>query len=188
MLRRATAFAHIAGKFAIGESAQRGGAAPPPRSSCTTAPRRRGGGASHSGWARLVVTSFSPACQRRVNAGIEKSALLAASSAGLPSCTRCRMVIVALLASARHLRRSEEHTSELQSRFDLVCRLLLEKKKKTRTEARAKAKKTMASYAAPRGRFVRKRSLASLLGTGHVAQCRSHQCPPLYCILTLCRS
>src|SRR2546421_4920861 len=28
------------------------------------------------------------------------------------------------------LRRSEEHTSELQSRSDLVCRLLLEKKKK----------------------------------------------------------
>src|SRR5438067_3258707 len=28
--------------------------------------------------------------------------------------------------------RSEEHTSELQSRFDLVCRLLLEKKKTTR--------------------------------------------------------
>src|SRR5699024_11762627 len=28
------------------------------------------------------------------------------------------------------LGRSEEHTSELQSRFDLVCRLLLEKKKK----------------------------------------------------------
>src|SRR5207249_12188727 len=27
------------------------------------------------------------------------------------------------------LHRSEEHTSELQSRFDLVCRLLLEKKK-----------------------------------------------------------
>src|SRR5437868_14749638 len=27
-----------------------------------------------------------------------------------------------------HVRRSEEHTSELQSRFDLVCRLLLEKK------------------------------------------------------------
>src|SRR5690349_16638249 len=29
--------------------------------------------------------------------------------------------------------RSEEHTSELQSRRDLVCRLLLEKKKKTKT-------------------------------------------------------
>src|SRR5437588_6589979 len=29
------------------------------------------------------------------------------------------------------LQRSEEHTSELQSHSDLVCRLLLEKKKKT---------------------------------------------------------
>src|SRR5690349_24200464 len=31
----------------------------------------------------------------------------------------------------RARKRSEEHTSELQSRRDLVCRLLLEKKKKT---------------------------------------------------------
>src|SRR5207249_3037318 len=31
--------------------------------------------------------------------------------------------------------RSEEHTSELQSRFDLVCRLLLEKKKTCRSIA-----------------------------------------------------
>src|SRR5690349_23063874 len=30
--------------------------------------------------------------------------------------------------------RSEEHTSELQSRRDLVCRLLLEKKKKKQTQ------------------------------------------------------
>src|SRR2546422_5524931 len=30
----------------------------------------------------------------------------------------------------RYLERSEEHTSELQSRLHLVCRLLLEKKKK----------------------------------------------------------
>src|SRR5207249_10195780 len=42
----------------------------------------------------------------------------------------------ALLGARRqkHLR-SEEHTSELQSRFDLVCRLLLEKKKKTNKPA-----------------------------------------------------
>src|SRR5699024_12002806 len=33
--------------------------------------------------------------------------------------------------------RSEEHTSELQSRFDLVCRLLLEKKKQ-KTKVRTK--------------------------------------------------
>src|SRR5207249_10765255 len=31
--------------------------------------------------------------------------------------------------------RSEEHTSELQSRFDLVCRLLLEKKKPGRSSS-----------------------------------------------------
>src|SRR5438067_5627447 len=37
-------------------------------------------------------------------------------------------VAAACVLSARP--RSEEHTSELQSRFDLVCRLLLEKKKK----------------------------------------------------------
>src|SRR5206468_8536568 len=33
------------------------------------------------------------------------------------------------LAVCRGKQRSEEHTSELQSRSDLVCRLLLEKKK-----------------------------------------------------------
>src|SRR3989475_8728406 len=32
----------------------------------------------------------------------------------------------------RHLDRSEEHTSELQSQSNLVCRLLLEKKKRNR--------------------------------------------------------
>src|SRR5438067_6071613 len=46
--------------------------------------------------------------------------------------------------------RSEEHTSELQSRFDLVCRLLLEKKKKktsmtASTTALHKAKRSPAS-------------------------------------------
>src|SRR2546429_8677139 len=34
--------------------------------------------------------------------------------------------------ACRHPDRSEEHTSELQSRLHLVCRLLLEKKKKNR--------------------------------------------------------
>src|SRR5207247_8910468 len=34
------------------------------------------------------------------------------------------------VALEHDLHRSEEHTSELQSRVDLVCRLLLEKKKK----------------------------------------------------------
>src|ERR1039457_660696 len=34
-----------------------------------------------------------------------------------------------------HIRRSEEHTSELQSPCNLVCRLLLEKKKKLRPDS-----------------------------------------------------
>src|SRR5690606_39901490 len=37
-----------------------------------------------------------------------------------------------LVAEADRMGRSEEHTSELQSRENLVCRLLLEKKKKTK--------------------------------------------------------
>src|SRR5687768_18329015 len=39
---------------------------------------------------------------------------------------RAKLVLVALLAGYH---RSEDHTSELQSRLHLVCRLLLEKKK-----------------------------------------------------------
>src|SRR6266536_6007751 len=42
----------------------------------------------------------------------------------------------------RRWRRSEEHTSELQSRVDLVCRLLLEKKKKTNLKPVPEKKKT----------------------------------------------
>src|SRR5206468_10584986 len=42
-----------------------------------------------------------------------------------PPSTAYRFAMIALLL----LPRSEEHTSELQSRSDLVCRLLLEKKK-----------------------------------------------------------
>src|SRR2546428_6097806 len=44
-----------------------------------------------------------------------------------------RLLAALLLAPADvRSRRSEEHTSELQSRSDLVCRLLLEKKKKNK--------------------------------------------------------
>src|SRR6266498_4965737 len=41
-----------------------------------------------------------------------------------------------------HGERSEEHTSELQSRPHLVCRLLLEKKKKHASKMRARERKT----------------------------------------------
>src|SRR5699024_12217120 len=47
--------------------------------------------------------------------------------------TAHRLIYSAILALDETQRaRSEEHTSELQSRFDLVCRLLLEKKKKSK--------------------------------------------------------
>src|SRR2546427_5708297 len=41
--------------------------------------------------------------------------------------------------------RSEEHTSELQSQSNLVCRLLLEKKKKTTTPTLALARTSCAT-------------------------------------------
>src|SRR5689334_23485869 len=48
--------------------------------------------------------------------------------------TRGATFVGSMLLSSESLpsgARSEEHTSELQSQFHLVCRLLLEKKKKT---------------------------------------------------------
>src|SRR5215475_16213115 len=53
------------------------------------------------------------------------------ASAGAPSCSRC----------CWSRGRSEEHTSELQSRENLVCRLLLEKKKKKKSQHPASQKK-----------------------------------------------
>src|SRR2546429_5396002 len=47
----------------------------------------------------------------------------------------CMRIVDAVKSELKmpNLKRSEEHTSELQSRLHLVCRLLLEKKKTTHT-------------------------------------------------------
>src|SRR5260370_5770444 len=45
--------------------------------------------------------------------------------------TRCAAGPTRMAWTRADMRRSEEHTSELQSHLNLVCRLLLEKKKKT---------------------------------------------------------
>src|SRR5689334_23752986 len=45
-------------------------------------------------------------------------------------------VLLAAWRIGRTLERSEEHTSELQSQFHLVCRLLLEKKNRSERNAR----------------------------------------------------
>src|SRR2546421_880350 len=52
----------------------------------------------------------------------------------------------AAFASAPTRSRSEEHTSELQSRSDLVCRLLLEKKKKTPADCCMYSKRNVRAY------------------------------------------
>src|SRR2546429_2371757 len=51
------------------------------------------------------------------------------SDATLPYAAHLGLPHAAGRRSARQAHRSEEHTSELQSRLHLVCRLLLEKKK-----------------------------------------------------------
>src|SRR3989441_8185030 len=51
----------------------------------------------------------------------------------LPACEERRRILVERLVAEDY--RSEEHTSELQSLAYLVCRLLLEKKKKNRNKA-----------------------------------------------------
>src|SRR3712207_8437190 len=66
--------------------------------------------------------------------------VLAASLASfhiLPQLMRPSSRPVILSSRRRRNCRSEEHTSELQSRQYLVCRLLLEKKKKYKTHQRA---------------------------------------------------
>src|SRR5438067_8587097 len=63
---------------------------------------------------------------------VEKHARVASESfhkAGVAA--RAHIHVGAAIEKLREVEaRSEEHTSELQSRFDLVCRLLLEKKKR----------------------------------------------------------
>src|SRR5260370_4911433 len=50
-----------------------------------------------------------------------------------PALTQRWSLHIAALAIGSAIVRSEEHTSELQSHLNLVCRLLLEKKKRKRT-------------------------------------------------------
>src|SRR6266704_2907263 len=66
-------------------------------------------------------------------------------------------------ALAAAITRSEEHTSELQSRFDVVCRLLLEKKKHRAYQRRGLHKNRRRAVARRRGSRYRAR-----VGRGHL--------------------
>src|SRR5699024_11913143 len=67
-----------------------------------------------------------------------KTALSVAAAGCFKLKTKTVITIASTASKNAVNRRSEEHTSELQSRFDLVCRLLLEKKKR---ETSAKGRK-----------------------------------------------
>src|SRR2546421_5693017 len=54
----------------------------------------------------------------------------------------CNLSLLRKGFSRSNAHRSEEHTSELQSRSDLVCRLLLEKKKKKKNKKKSTNNKT----------------------------------------------
>src|SRR5260221_9449710 len=87
-------------------------------------------------WLTAAITAF---VSRQIipRRWLAASALLAAQGAPLAKNLR-RLVCRSRQRLPRHprgrARRSEEHTSELQSHSDLVCRLLLEKKNHRRLE------------------------------------------------------
>src|SRR5690606_39525061 len=80
-------------------------------------------------------SDLGPACGGISSTGIGECRTT--PSATLPSSRRStplRPWVPRTSRSARHSIRSEEHTSELQSRENLVCRLLLEKKNNTKRD------------------------------------------------------
>src|SRR5206468_9910959 len=79
-----------------------------------------------------ICTCWTPRARpgsppRACGPSIRPAREIASTACSPPACSR----------AVRPAKRSEEHTSELQSRSDLVCRLLLEKKKKRGSAAQA---------------------------------------------------
>src|SRR5439155_7876925 len=85
----------------------------------------------------LSLHDALPICSRRAGGPGRTGGSADGSSAGGGSSTPVHRSpattgtppVPGIVSSAENRRRSEEHTSELQSRGHLVCRLLLEKKK-----------------------------------------------------------
>src|SRR5438034_6631049 len=76
----------------------------------------------------LVQPQRTPSRPTRPRLAMQASLLQSFPGQGMPTSG---------LFSRNLKKRSEEHTSELQSHSDLVCRLLLEKKKKSQAPAAA---------------------------------------------------
>src|SRR5438034_4334255 len=82
------------------------------------APPNRGGAPTPGRFGTTGATGGAFATGASISISVSKSGSSSIAASG------------ALSSSATVASRSEEHTSELQSHSDLVCRLLLEKKKK----------------------------------------------------------
>src|SRR5437773_4728676 len=83
--------------------------------------------------ASISSAKYSPTCSVNVESMESQAAkTVSSSTACLTSCVKGSMTSIPCQDSAVVCcctwNRSEEHTSELQSHHDLVCRLLLEKK------------------------------------------------------------
>src|SRR5437773_3939479 len=85
---------------------------------------------------RSTLFPYTTLFRSRVAGAVAAPARLYAAGLGTARCVR-------IPSSAR----SEEHTSELQSHHDLVCRLLLEKKKEDTSEVASSAPTRPASAA-----------------------------------------
>src|SRR2546422_5018308 len=68
---------------------------------------------------------------------------------GAGKTTLCREMRLRLPDLAYSVSRSEEHTSELQSRLHLVCRLLLEKKKNTTNRSKPTQHQRISTHEQP---------------------------------------
>src|SRR5256884_5990488 len=77
------------------------------------------------------TTLFRSHVERQIEQGVQARQLMGSGVVGNVDDHEVLLFRMQPRAAPEHLRvkRSEEHTSELQSRLHLVCRLLLEKKK-----------------------------------------------------------
>src|SRR5699024_11946070 len=95
--------------------------------------------ASAGSFTHLVDDHFI--LDRRVVGGMQSVSVQMADELGSDT-VRLNQPVRRIDWSDEGVTRSEEHTSELQSRFDLVCRLLLEKKKKNKSKTTTTATET----------------------------------------------
>src|SRR5205085_7334699 len=80
---------------------------------------------------RVVICSLPSVCGRpgRVTSTLSARRIASNSACAIAACRSCKACSRATGGYRTGRVRSEEHTSELQSQSNLVCRLLLEKKK-----------------------------------------------------------